>query len=134
MAQTAPRFPVATPEAFVEFMRAQVPGPAMAWKVPAFFARHPRALTVLPGSIKALRPLDSFATTNYYALHAYHFLDADGGSRYVRYTFVPEGGNKRIGPRGGEAPRRRLPVRRHPRPGRSRPGPVHARAAGRATG
>jgi catalase len=59
---------------------------------------------VLPGSVKALRPLDSFATTTYYALHAYQLLDADGGSRYVRYTFVPEGGNKRIGP--GEAKRR----------------------------
>jgi catalase len=104
VAQTMPRFPVSTPEAFVEFMRAQVPGPAMAWKVPAFFARHPKALTVLPGSVKALRPLDSYATTTYYALHAFQFLDADGDARYVRYTFVPDGGNTRIGP--GEAKRR----------------------------
>ncbi len=99
VAQTMPRFPVSTPEAFVEFMRSQVPGPSMAWRVPAFFARHPRALTVLPGSVKALRPLESYATTTYYALHAYRFLDAGGGSRYVRYIFVPEAGETRIGPR-----------------------------------
>jgi catalase len=104
VAQTVPRFPVATPEAFVEFMHAQVPGPAMAWRMPAFFARHPTALTVLPGSLKALRPLESYATTTYYALHAFRFVDADGGSRYVRYTFVPEAGETRIGPR--EAKRR----------------------------
>jgi catalase len=96
VAQTVPRFPVSTPEAFVEFMRAQRPGPAMAWRVPAFFARHPKALTVLPGSVKALRPLESYATATYYALHAYRFIDADGGARYVRYTIVPEAGEKRI--------------------------------------
>jgi catalase len=76
----------------------------MAWRVPAFFARHPRSLTVLPGSVAALRPLESYATTRYYALHAYRFLDADGGSRYIRYELVPEAGDTRIGPR--EAKRR----------------------------
>jgi catalase len=104
VAQTVPRFPVSTPEAFVEFMHAQVPGPSMAWRVPAFFARHPGSLATLPGSLKALRPLESYATTRYYALHAYRFLDAEGGSRYVRYTLVPETGETRIGPR--EAKRR----------------------------
>ena len=99
VAQTVPRFPVPTPEAFVELMRAQVPGPGMALRMPAFFAKHPGSLAVLPGSLKALRPLESYATTKYYALHAYRFLDADGGSRYVRYTFVPEAGDTRIGPR-----------------------------------
>jgi catalase len=104
VAQTVPRFPVSTPEAFVEFMHAQVPGPSMAWRMPAFFARHPGSLATLPGSVKALRPLESYGTTQYYALHAYRFVDAQGGSRYVRYTLVPEGGETRIGPR--EAKRR----------------------------
>jgi len=104
VAQTVPRFPVSTPDAFVELMRAQRPGPGMAWRVPAFFARHPKSLTVLPGSMKALRPLESYATTTYYALHAYRLLDSEGGSRYVRYTVVPEAGETRISP--GEAKRR----------------------------
>ena len=71
VAQTVPRFPVSTPDAFVRLMHAQQPGPSMAWKLPAFFARHPKALTTLPGSVRALRPLESYATTTYYALHAF---------------------------------------------------------------
>lgn len=104
VAQTMPRFPVSTPEGFVEFLRSQAPGPAMAWRVPAFFARHPGALTVLPGTVKAIRPLDSYASTNYYALHAFRFVDADGGSRYIRYRLLPAAGDTRIG--AGEAKRR----------------------------
>jgi catalase len=104
VAQTAPRFPVATPEAFVEFMRAQRPGPAMAWRMPLFLARHPRTLAVLPGSIPTLRPLQSYATTTYYALHAFRFVDAEGGARFARYIVVPEAGDTRIS--SGEAKRR----------------------------
>jgi catalase len=104
VAQSAPRFPVRTPEAFIELLRAQKPGPAMAWKLPAFLARHPEALTRLVPNIPALRPIASYATCTYYAVHAYKFIDAAGGSRYVRYTLVPEAGDVRIGPR--EAKRR----------------------------
>jgi catalase len=104
VAQTAPRFPVHTPEAFVELLRAQNPGPSMAWKMPAFFARHPEAIPGLPANVKALRPPESYATVTYYAIHAFRFLDKDGGSRYVRYTIRPEAGDIRSGPR--EAKRR----------------------------
>jgi catalase len=104
VAQTLPRFIGATPEVFVEFLRAQVPGPAMAWRLPVFFARHPGALTLLPGTLKGLKPIESYATATYYALHAYRLLDADGGSRYVRYSFLPQAGDRRIS--GGEAKRR----------------------------
>jgi catalase len=99
VSQTAPRFPVSTPEAFVELMRAQHPGPAMAWRMPLFFARHPRALTTLPSTLPTLRPLNSYATTKFYALHAFRWLDSEGGSRYVRYTWLPEAGDTRISPR-----------------------------------
>lgn len=104
VAQTVPRFPVSTPEAFVELLRSQRPSPAMAWRMPLFFARHPKALATVPGSLSALRPLDSFATTTYYALNAFKFLDSEGGSRYVRYMFVPDAGETRISAR--EARRR----------------------------
>lgn len=104
VAQTAPRFPVHTPDAFVELLRAQKPGPSMAWKMPAFFARHPEAIPGLPVNVKALRPPESYATVTYYAIHAFRFVDKDGGSRYVRYTLHPEAGDIRIGPR--EAKRR----------------------------
>src|SRR5205085_7651835 len=32
----------------------------------------------------------------YYAIHAFRFVDGDGGTRYVRYTFVPEAGEQRL--------------------------------------
>jgi catalase len=104
VAQTAPRFPSRTPEGFIELLRAQKPGPAMAWKMPLFLAHHPEAIPGLPANMRALRPPESYATCTYYAVHAYRFLDAEGGSRFIRYTWVPEAGEVRIGPR--EAKRR----------------------------
>lgn len=104
VAQTAPRFPVHTPEAFVELLRAQHPSPSMAWKLPLFLARHPEAIRGLPANLPALRPPASYATTTYYAIHAYRVLDAGGGSRYVRYTLRPEARGAKLGPR--EAKRR----------------------------
>jgi catalase len=99
VAQSAPRFPVHTPDAFVKLLHAQHPGPAMAWKFPLFLARHPEALRSLPANLPSLRPPTSYAACRYYAIHAYRFLDSEGGSRYVRYTFLPEAGEERIGPR-----------------------------------
>jgi catalase len=104
VAQSAPRFPVRTPEAFLELLRAQKPGPGMAWKLPVFLARHPEAISRLPVNLPALRPPASYATCRYYAIHAYRFIDSGGGSRYVRYTLLPEAGDQRLRPR--EAKRR----------------------------
>ena len=97
VAQTVPRFPVPTPEGFVELLRAQRPGPAMAWRMPMFFARHPRTLLTIPPGLPALKPIASYATCTYYAIHAFRFIDGDGGARYVRYMFVPEAGEQRLG-------------------------------------
>ncbi len=98
VAQTAPRFPVHTPEGFVELLRAQHPSPSMAWKFPLFLARHPEAVRSLPANLPALRPPASYAACSYYAIHAYRFLDSDGGSRYVRYTFMPAAVQARLSP------------------------------------
>jgi catalase len=103
VAQTAPRFPVRTPEAFIDLLHAQHPGPDMLWKFPLFLARHPEAIPGLPSNLPALRPPVSYATCTYYAIHAYRFLDCHGGSRYVRYKFVPEAGDHRLGPRAAKA-------------------------------
>lgn len=102
--QSVPRFPVKTPEAFAELMLAQRPSPALAWRMPLFLARHPRAAMILPAGLPALKPVASYATCTYYGTHAFRFLDADGGARYVRYTFLPEAGDQRLSLR--EAKRR----------------------------
>ncbi|HUE25341.1 MAG TPA: catalase family peroxidase [Solirubrobacteraceae bacterium] len=104
--QTVPRFPVRTPEAFAELMLAQRPSPAMVWRMPLFLARNPRALVTVPGGLPALKPVASYATCRYYGTHAFRFLDAQGGSRYARYTLLPEAGEGRLSVRGA---RRRGP-------------------------
>ncbi len=120
VAQTVPRFPVRTPDAFVELLRAGKPGLAATWQFPRFLARHPDAISRVLSGLPALRPPVSYATCNYYANHAYRLIAADGVSRYVRYTFRPELGDKRLSPlvarrRGRDYLqddiRQRLPVR-----------------------
>ncbi len=102
VAQSAPRFPFHRPEAFVELLRVQRPGVDLAFKMPLVLARHPEALRTLPVNIPALRPPASYATISYHAVHAYRFLDAEGGSRYVRYTLVPQLPESRLTPWGAK--------------------------------
>lgn len=97
VAQTSSRFPFATPDAFVEFLRAQRRTLAMAVKLPLALIRNPRAARALPATAQSLRPPVSYATRRYYAIHAFRFVDANSGSRYVRYTFVPEAGEVMLG-------------------------------------
>ncbi len=104
VAQSAPRFPVSTPEAFVELLLAQKPEPAIAYRLPLFLARHPEVIAKLPPNLSALRPVSSYATCRYYAIHAFRLIDGGGAGQYVRYTLVPEAGDVRLGPR--EARRR----------------------------
>jgi catalase len=89
-AQTVPRFPVRTPDAFINLIRASAPGPSRAWRLPFFLATHPEALPALRANAPALKPPASYATCRYYAVHAFKWIGADGGSKYVRYTWMPE--------------------------------------------
>jgi catalase len=89
-AQTVPRFPVRTPDAFINLIRASAPGPARFWRLPVFLATHPEALPALRANAPALKPPASYATCRYYAVHAFKWIDAEGGVRYVRYTWIPE--------------------------------------------
>lgn len=100
-AQTAPNFPIDTPEGFVEAVQANVAGRARAWKIPLFLARHPSAIAGLRGNLAALNPRPSYANYTFYAIHAFKWVNAEGGSRYVRYTWVPHAGEQSISP--GEA-------------------------------
>lgn len=65
-------------------------------------ATHPVIARVaaadLPKALLGLVPPLSYATCRYHAIHAFRFVDADGGSRYVRYTFVPDAGDRRLRP------------------------------------
>ena len=85
--QTLPRFPFKDPAPFVEFIRLSKPSASSALKMPLFLARHPSAIGALRVNLAALKPPPSFAAIDYYALHAYRWLDAEGGERFVRYAW-----------------------------------------------
>ena len=91
-AQTAPRFPVRAPDDFIAFVRANEPGPARLWRLPAFIATHPRAAPALAAGLPALRPPASYATRRYHAIHAFRWIDSGAGERWVRYSWLPEAG------------------------------------------
>jgi catalase len=96
-AQTVPHFPVTDHDSFVELVRASEPGAAALWRFPLFLAKHPKALTTLRKNAPGLKPPTSYATRRYYAIHAFKWVAADGGERYVRYSWVPEAGEESMG-------------------------------------
>jgi catalase len=98
-AQTSPRFPVSTPDAFIELVRANKPGLGRLWKMPLFLARHPGALRALPVDAPTLKPPESYLGRHYFAIHAFKWVDADGGERFVRYTWVPAKPGSNLSPR-----------------------------------
>ncbi len=59
----------------------------------------------LPGGLPALAPLASYATCTYYAIHAFRFVDADGGAA-LRPLHARARGGRRRGSSPREARRR----------------------------
>jgi catalase len=89
LAQTAPRFPVVTPESFLDLVRASDPSPRGFPRFASFLVRNPRTLASLRHNLPALKPPGSYAGCTFFPIHAFRFVDADGGSRFARYTFRP---------------------------------------------
>ncbi len=87
--QTLPRFPFKDAGPFVEFIRISKPTASSALKLPLFLVRNPAAIPSIGRNLALLRPPPSYAAIPYYALHAFRWIDADGGERYVRYTWRP---------------------------------------------
>jgi catalase len=90
VAQTVPRFPTRTPDAFMNLLRAAAPGPGRLWRLPLFLATHPEALPALKANAPTLKPPTSYASVKYNAVHAFKWIDSGGGERYVRYHWLPE--------------------------------------------
>lgn len=89
LSQTLPHFPFGDERGFFEAMAISKPSLGMLAKLPGFAVRHPRALAKLPESNRVLNRRASFAARSYFPFHAYRWLDAAGGSRYVRYAWLP---------------------------------------------
>jgi catalase len=85
--QTAPRFPVRTPEDFVSMTEAT----ARPATFPLWVARHPGTIGAFLANIrgKAIAPPFSYAEKTYYPIHAYGWVAADETRRWVRYQLRP---------------------------------------------
>jgi catalase len=88
-------FFVRTPEDFLDFTDARKPDPETGRPDPNaigdFLIGHPEAEAAFT-EVLSTPPPKSLATTAYNALHAFRWLDEEGGSRWVRYHWVPEAG------------------------------------------
>ena len=88
-------FFVRTPADFLDLTDARKADPETGRPDPGalgdFLIRHPEAQAAFTEVLSTLPP-KSLATTAYNALHAFRWLDDEGGSRWVRYHWVPESG------------------------------------------
>ena len=92
---SAPVFGAATPEQFLGRLESLRPDPATkapdAAKVKAFADANPEVL--LQGRHFASQPVPaSFASVNYWGVHAFGFVDARGNKRWGKWVFAPAGG------------------------------------------
>ena len=94
-----PCFFVRTPEDFLSFTRARLDPERL---MPDWLGAHPEALAGIQAALGA-NPPASYATCAYNSIHSYRWVDADGGSRFVRYRFVPEEGEQALSPEDAKA-------------------------------
>jgi catalase len=95
VALTVPVFFVRTPEDFVGFTEARRPDPETGKpdleRVGAWLGRHPEAGPAIEASLSA-QPPASYAQCGYHGVHAFHWVNAEGESRAVRFRWEPEAG------------------------------------------
>ena len=89
-----PCFFVRTPEDFLSFTQARMNPEQL---MPDWLGAHPEALTAIQAALGADPPA-SYATCVYNSIHSFRWIDADGGSRFVRYRWVPEAGEQTLPP------------------------------------
>jgi catalase len=93
------KFVAATPEAFGDLIAAAKPDPATGapdpTKVREYVGANPTAGPALQTAITVGIPV-SYGTTNYWAIHAFTWLDAAGERRSIRYRWVPEAGVEEV--------------------------------------
>lgn len=105
LSQTLPRFPFSDERGFFAAMELSKQNLGSLLRLPGFIARYPKAFAALPEANKVLNRCASFAARRYYPFHAYKWLDANGGHRYVRYAWLqtidePDIGKKEARRRG----------------------------------
>ena len=101
LANSVEGVPVRSPEAFLAFLRAQLPDPATDQPAPDAMPRFLWESSLCTGFIERLMQKPVFANygqTSYHGEHAFRFTAADGTSRFGRYHWVPEAGEAYLSP------------------------------------
>lgn len=96
VSQSLPHFPFHGVDPFVEMLRVTDRSLGGLARLPFFLAKNPGVIGALRTNAPALKTPQSYATMGFYAIHAYRWTTADGRSRFVRYTWLPEAGDRRI--------------------------------------
>jgi catalase len=97
---SAPVFFARTPAQMIEFLKVRVKAPGAdapdQAKIKAFSEAHPE--TTRQSAWLASRPVPaSYATVNYWAVHAYTLTNAQGDTKTVKFKAVPAGGEVGLG-------------------------------------
>lgn len=93
VATTAERFFARTPEEFITVLRAgrDAPKPLRLGRLAVCAIRHLRAIRILSEGL-GKPPLPSYANCRYNGLHAFKWVDSGGAETWVRYSWLPDGG------------------------------------------
>jgi catalase len=92
VALTMPAFFVRTPEDFLSFTHARTDPEKL---MPDWISAHPEALPPLQAFLASGLPA-SYANCVYNSIHSFRWIDAGGGSRFVRYRWEPEAGEETL--------------------------------------
>lgn len=87
-------FPAATAAEFDTFLKAVAasgPGAAKPTPIEKYLQSHPNAV---PFVTQQKPPPESFATTPYFGVNAFAFVDASGKKTTLRYRIIPQAGEK----------------------------------------
>jgi catalase len=94
-----PMFGAANPQTFLDLMQALKPDPATGKpdpeKMKAFKASHPDNLAQAQ-YLAANNPPASYASSAYWGIHTFRFIDRKNKATLVRWRFVPQDGEKRL--------------------------------------
>lgn len=91
LAQTAPHFAFRTPTEFAKGVAVSKPNAGSLLKLPKILLTMPHILRGMRANLKALTP-KSYATIPFFGIHAYKWVDVNGGERWVRYFWQPAPG------------------------------------------
>ncbi|QJQ10456.1 catalase family peroxidase [Pseudomonas putida] len=88
-----PVLAISTPQGFYDQVLANTPDPATGKPNPAslqaFFAAHPESAAFRQWAA-GYKPSNSFASTQYHSINAFHLIDAGGARHPVRWQLEPQ--------------------------------------------